>query len=118
MYDVVSAKTVVPPEDSGILDVTTGMICRVSYTDGCYYKAKIVDKGKLCDIHFTKRNFVIMHLGSNMELRKKQKQMEKELDQEAEVLSNYYQMYIVLTTMDTNWVELTIGIYMVCVCLK
>ena len=46
MYDVVNAsKTVVPPEDSGILDVVAGMTCRVSYTDGCYYKAKIVDKG-------------------------------------------------------------------------
>ena len=48
MCDVVNAKTVVPPEDSGILDVTAEMICRVFYTDGCYYKAKIVDKGKLC----------------------------------------------------------------------
>ena len=28
---------------------------------------------------------VELHLGSNMELRKKQKQMEKELDQETEV---------------------------------
>lgn len=45
MYDVINAKTVVPPEDSGILDVAAGMIGRISYTDGCYYKAKIVDKG-------------------------------------------------------------------------
>lgn len=47
LYDIVQAKTVVPPEGSGILDVKAGMTCRVSYTDGCYYKAKVVDVGKL-----------------------------------------------------------------------
>ena len=47
LYDIVQAKTVVPPEDSGILDVKAGMTCRVSYTDGCYYKANVVDVGKL-----------------------------------------------------------------------
>lgn len=46
----------------------------------------------MVDIYFTVFIHVVLHLGSNMELRKKQKQMEKELDQEAEVLSNsYYQ---------------------------
>ena len=52
---VVSAKTVVPPEDSGILDVTAGMICRVFFTDGCYYRARIVDKGEI----FTCRTVVV-----------------------------------------------------------
>ena len=55
MYDVVNAKTVVPPEDSGILDVTAGMICRVSFTNGYYYRARIVDKGK----KFTCRTLVV-----------------------------------------------------------
>ena len=45
-----------------------------------------------------------------MELRKKVKANE-ELDQEAEVLNNYCHMYIVLMTMNTNWVELTIRIH-------
>ena len=43
MFDVVNAKTVVPPEDSGILDITAGMTCRVFYIDGCYYKANILE---------------------------------------------------------------------------
>ena len=46
MNDVINAKAVVPPEGTDILDVGVGMICRVSYTDGRYYKAKVVNVGK------------------------------------------------------------------------
>ena len=45
---------------------------------------KVIDCYIILFIH------VVLHLGSNIELRKKQKQMEKELDQEAEVLNNSY----------------------------
>ena len=46
LYDVVNCKSVVPPECSNVLDVTEGTVCRVAYTDGQYYKAKILNIGK------------------------------------------------------------------------
>ena len=44
LFDVVSSKEVIPPEDVDILDVNPGCICRVSYM-GSYYKAKIMERG-------------------------------------------------------------------------
>ena len=44
MYDVVSAKDVVPPEEVDILDVVPGTVCRASYS-GQYYKARIIECG-------------------------------------------------------------------------
>ena len=44
LYDVVSAKLVVPPEEVEILDVIAGTVCRVSYS-GQYFKAEVLDKG-------------------------------------------------------------------------
>ena len=46
LHDVVQAKNVVPPEGEQILDVKDGTECRVSYTDGQFYRAKIVGRGK------------------------------------------------------------------------
>ena len=52
LHDVVSAKSVVPPEDVETLDVTEGMICRVFFS-GQYFKAKIVDKGMcIMSLHY------------------------------------------------------------------
>ena len=43
--DVVAAKEVVPPEDTDILDVSAGMICRVSYSSK-FYAARVMKSGK------------------------------------------------------------------------
>jgi len=45
LTDVVAAKDVVPPEDTDILDVSAGMICRVSFSSK-FYAARVVKSGK------------------------------------------------------------------------
>ena len=45
MYDVVSSKMVVPPDEIDILDVTPGAVCKVAF-HGSYYKAKVLEVGE------------------------------------------------------------------------
>ena len=46
LYDVVSTKSVVPPEGTNILNVIAGSVCRVAYS-GQYYRAKVINLGEL-----------------------------------------------------------------------
>lgn len=46
LYDVVPSKSVVPPEDTNILEMIPGMICKVAYS-GQFYKAKVIECGSL-----------------------------------------------------------------------
>ena len=45
LFDVIAAKELVPPEDSDILDVEPGMLCRVMYQSK-FYPAKVIESGK------------------------------------------------------------------------
>ena len=45
MYDVVSTKMVVPPDEIDILDVTPEAVCKVAF-GGSYYKAKVLEVGE------------------------------------------------------------------------
>ena len=45
MYDVVSSKMVVSPDEINILEVTLGTVCKVAF-DGSYYKAKVLEIGE------------------------------------------------------------------------
>ena len=45
LYDVVPSKSVVPPENTNIIDVKPGSVCRVAYS-GQFYKAKVIQCGK------------------------------------------------------------------------
>ena len=47
MYDVIQAKTILPPDDQDILDVKPGVMCWTS-NEGRFYKVKIVARGKCC----------------------------------------------------------------------
>ena len=47
MYDVIQAKTILPPDDQDILDVKPGVVCWTS-NEGRFYKVKIVARGKCC----------------------------------------------------------------------
>lgn len=44
LYDVVPSKLVVPPEDTNILEVSPGTVCRVAYS-GQFYKARVIECG-------------------------------------------------------------------------
>lgn len=46
VFDVVPSKSVVPPENKNILDITAGTICRVAYS-GEFYRAKIIECGNI-----------------------------------------------------------------------
>ena len=47
MYDVVSSKSVVPPEGcSSALDIDPGSVVRVAFS-GEYYRAEVLEKGML-----------------------------------------------------------------------
>ena len=45
MYDVVSSKMVVPPDEMDILEVTPGTVCKVAF-GGSFYKAKMLEVGE------------------------------------------------------------------------
>ena len=45
MYDVVSSKMVVPPDEVDILEVAPGTVCKVAF-GGSYYKAKVLGVGE------------------------------------------------------------------------
>ena len=44
LYDVVSSKSVVPLDDTDILDLCAGAVCKVGF-DGIFYKAKVIEYG-------------------------------------------------------------------------
>ena len=45
LFDVVSAKSVVPPEGTDILSLMPYTVCRVGY-EGQFYRAQVIERGK------------------------------------------------------------------------
>lgn len=57
LYDVVSSKMVVPPDDvDDILGVNPGKICKVAYSGG-YYKARVLEVGRYMMLHARLQKF-------------------------------------------------------------
>lgn len=49
MYDVVHCKNMEPPDNTDILDVKSGAICRAVYSRK-FYRVKVVESGELMNI--------------------------------------------------------------------
>ena len=65
VFDVVPSKSVVPPENKNILDITAGTICRVAYS-GEFYRAKIIECGTyVCLIHEFSINYYYIAIATH-----------------------------------------------------